>query len=570
MSTIANLLIRVGVDTNDAARNLSTFGGRAGAGLRKAFLPAIGVLTGLGLAAKAGFDEFKGSEQVIAQTNAVLRSTGGIANVTAGHVGDLAQALMRKSGVDDDVIQSGANVILTFTRIRNEVGKGNNIFDRATQAALDMSVALGQDMKSSSIQVGKALNDPLRGLTSLTRAGVQFTDAQKTQIKAMVDSGNTMGAQKIILRELETQFGGSAAAAGKTLAGQLRLAENTFKNLAASIVSAVMPAFLGFAGVVNSVLAVAQRHTTATKVVIGVIGGLAAAVVAANVAMRVWAAGVVIATAAKGAATAATKVWTAAQWALNAALRANPIGIVITLVAALAAGIIVAWRQSDTFRSIATAAFNAVRNAASAVVSWIKANWPLLLTILTGPIGLAVTAIVGHWGRVKGAVQAVKDAISTVVGAVASLKNSPALQAIDNTFGAVFGAVKSLINSVADAINNVIGKLQSAVSWANNLAGKVASVVGKVGSVVGKIPGFATGTNHAPGGLALVGERGPELVDLPRGSRVIPNNRIGSYLAQDRGGSGPTVHIDTMVVQDATDVDRVAARLGRQLMMAGA
>ena len=84
------------------------------------------------------------AQKVAAQTNAVLKSTGGRPSVTAKQVEKLAESLMLKSGVDDEVIQSGENVLLTFTNIRNEAGKGNDIFDQATKATLDLSVALGQ------------------------------------------------------------------------------------------------------------------------------------------------------------------------------------------------------------------------------------------------------------------------------------------------------------------------------------------------------------------------------------------------------------------------------------------
>jgi hypothetical protein len=97
--------------------------------------------------------------------------------------------------------------------VRNEVGKGNKIFDQATQIVVDMSTALGQDLKSSSIQVGKALNDPIKGVTALQRVGVSFTKQQKDQIKTLVDSGKTLDAQKLILRELGKEFGGAAEAA---------------------------------------------------------------------------------------------------------------------------------------------------------------------------------------------------------------------------------------------------------------------------------------------------------------------------------------------------------------------
>lgn len=153
----------------------------------------------------------------------------------------MSESLMKLSGIDDEAIQSGQNLLLTFTKIRNETGKGNNIFDQATLAMTNLSVAMGKDLSSSAILVGKALNDPVKGVGALSRAGVQFTASQKDTIKALVDSGNVMGAQKMILKELETQFGGSAKAAGQTLPGQLNILKETFRNVAAGLVTTFIP-----------------------------------------------------------------------------------------------------------------------------------------------------------------------------------------------------------------------------------------------------------------------------------------------------------------------------------------
>lgn len=182
---------------------------------------------------------FQESERVGKQTQAVLKSTGGAAKVTADQVADLAGRISGKVGVDDEAIQSGQNMLLTFTRIRNEAGKGNKIFDRTTAAMVDMSAATGQSMKSSAIQLGKALNDPIRGVASLTRVGVQFTDQQKDQIKAMVDSGNQLGAQKIILNEVNRQFSGSAAAQATSLDRLRVMAGNAAEWLGSKLVPAL-------------------------------------------------------------------------------------------------------------------------------------------------------------------------------------------------------------------------------------------------------------------------------------------------------------------------------------------
>jgi hypothetical protein len=193
------------------------------------------------------------AQKVMAQTGAVLKSTGSIANVTSGHITSMSESLMKLSGIDDEAIESGQNLLLTFTKIRNEAGAGNKIFDQATLAMTNLSVAMGKDLNSSAILVGKALNDPVKGVGALSRAGVQFTASQKDTIKALVDSGNVMGAQKMILKELETQFGGSAKAAGQTLPGQLNILKETFRNVAADLVTTFIPfisraanALLGF------------------------------------------------------------------------------------------------------------------------------------------------------------------------------------------------------------------------------------------------------------------------------------------------------------------------------------
>src|SRR5262245_34906374 len=191
---------------------------------------------------KVGIDEFTESTKVAAQTEAVIESTGKAAGVSAKHVDKLAESIMQKSGMDDEAIQSGENLLLTFTNIQNVAGKGNDIFDQTTKIMADMSVALGQDTKSSALQLGKALNNPVKGVTALQRVGVSFTDSQKAQIKALVDSGKTMDAQKLILRELNKEFGGSAEAAGKTLPGQLNILKQNFSNLAGQIVATLAPA----------------------------------------------------------------------------------------------------------------------------------------------------------------------------------------------------------------------------------------------------------------------------------------------------------------------------------------
>jgi acid phosphatase family membrane protein YuiD len=205
---------------NSAARSASHAEGsfhKAGASFRALGAIAAGaVVAGVGaagVALKILVGDAQDAEKANALTAAVLKSTGGAAKVSAAQVTALATAISEKTGIDDTAIQSNENLLLTFTNIHNEVGKGNKIFNRATMAVTDMSVALGEDTKNASIQLGKALNDPIKGITALSRVGVSFTAQQKDQIKTLVDSGHTLDAQKVILKELGKEFGGAAVAA---------------------------------------------------------------------------------------------------------------------------------------------------------------------------------------------------------------------------------------------------------------------------------------------------------------------------------------------------------------------
>jgi seryl-tRNA synthetase len=206
---------------------------------------AAAVGTTLAAGIRTGYQEMAEAQKVGAQTAAVIKSTGGAAGITRKQVEDLAGSLQGLTGVEDDAIQSGQNVLLTFTKISKET------FPQATRAALDLSVAFGKDMTSSSLMVGKALQDPIKGVSALTRAGVSFTQQQKDQIKAMVEAGKTADAQKLILAELNKQVGGSGAAFGKTLPGQIERAKRAWEDVTQELMTQLLPAFTDLVQFVN-------------------------------------------------------------------------------------------------------------------------------------------------------------------------------------------------------------------------------------------------------------------------------------------------------------------------------
>jgi phage-related protein len=210
------------IKTDESGVDTASAGKRAGEGYSKGFGASLkglaGVIGGVLVAGKAldfakqSVAEAREAQKVGAATTSIIKATGGAANLTASQVGSLASALSKKTAVDDEQIQAGANLLLTFKNVKRE-GEGlNDIFGRATKAGLDLAAAGFGSVEGNALQLGKALNDPIKGISALGRAGVTFTEGQKAQIKGFVESNDLLSAQKIILGEVEHQVGGTAEA----------------------------------------------------------------------------------------------------------------------------------------------------------------------------------------------------------------------------------------------------------------------------------------------------------------------------------------------------------------------
>lgn len=184
--------------------------------------------------AAAGIREAQETQQAMGQVNAALASMGPVAGRTADQLKRAADALELKSTFEaDEILRKITANMLTFGNVSGQA------FDRAQQAAVDLATRMGTDLQSAALLVGKALNDPTKGMTALGRAGIQFSSDQKQAIKAMVEGGNAAGAQAIILGELERQFKGSAAAAANT--DPLNQANKAWKQMAETVGQALLP-----------------------------------------------------------------------------------------------------------------------------------------------------------------------------------------------------------------------------------------------------------------------------------------------------------------------------------------
>jgi hypothetical protein len=172
---------------------------------------------------------FQVQETAEAKLDQTLKATGFAAGLTAEELKKMASELQEVTKFGDEATIGAQSLLLTFKDI------GGDVFPRALESILDVSEAMGQDLKTSTIQIGKALNDPVAGLAALSRVGIQFTDVQKDLIKGFQESGDISSAQGVILKELESQFGGVAKAAALTAEGVSVQLNNSFGDLLETI-----------------------------------------------------------------------------------------------------------------------------------------------------------------------------------------------------------------------------------------------------------------------------------------------------------------------------------------------
>lgn len=394
-----------------------------------------------GLAIKA----FGEGEQAAAQLDAVLRSTGGAAGVTRDAVLDFASAMQKVTLFDDESITNAQSLMLTFTNI------GSNVFPDATRAALDMSQAMGQDLKSSVIQIGKALNDPVEGLSALSRVGVTFTKQQEDQIKALVASGNAMEAQKMILAELNREFGGSAEAAGNTFVGSLVILKNRFGDLTETIGAQLVPDVQKVVGWLGSLIDRFDALSPEAKQTIINIGKVAAVI---------GALGPVVIGAGKAVSMIGTVI----------GILSGPIGLIGVVVG----GLFLAFQSN----------FLGIRDLLQPIIDNVVGGFQTLI----GVIGNFQNIIQGK--GIGEAIASIINAFMQMLGLVENDKMSPAAQEMGN------GIISAFLTVVTFIQNKVLPVLQSLANWFINDA--LPAVVGFVtGTVIPAIQSFFTFLGNA-------------------------------------------------------------------------
>lgn len=464
----------VGDTATKQARGVSKLGSALKSGLVIGGTAAAA--TGIKSAISSGIEY----QKVLKQTSVALTANGKASGQSLAALKARAAAVESLSGAtldENDVLKGQQNLLRAGIQ-------GEKAFGQAAQVTADIAAARGTSFDTASKLVQKALLRPEKAAGALARQGVVLTKTQTDQIKAFKKSGDTAGAQAVIMGALTDKYKGAAKAAGSDATAGFRTLADTIQDMARDLVVNLLPAVASFAKWVND-------NRTTVILIGGALAALAVGVLAVQAALAISAAVTATWSAAAGIATAA-------QWLWNAALTANPIGLIVLAVAALVAGVIWLALKTQFFQTIwagLTAAF-------TATFGWIKTNWPLLLAILSGPIGLAVLLITKNWDKIKAGVIVVKDLIvSQFTVLVGFIKGVPAKIAIAarGLFDGIRDAFKAAINWIIDKWNNLSFGLPAVDTHIKG--------IGKVGGFTldtPNIPRLSGGGTVMSGGLAYL------------------------------------------------------------------
>jgi len=456
----------------DASRAYKA-GGQIGTGIKRGAYIAAGGVAFLAAQLALGLDSLVKLESATAQTEAVIKSTGAVAGVSAVQVRKLAESYEAiNATVGDELIQNAENLLLTFTNVKSKA------FEPALAAALDMNQALGKgpDGLASTVQLlGKALNDPEKGLARLERATGKFDDQTREAIQTALKNNDVLGAQTIILGALEKKYGGSFAKAGGTTAGRVAKFTDSIEDLQRALATALLPTVSKVADKLSSFLSDPKVIAEVTKLGDGIASLFSDSNIAeggrilADVFDAAKAAAPVLGAAAR---TMATVVSTAVKAFTSLPKEIQALAIGGFAVNKLTGGL--------------------VTNIAGGIFGALKA-----MTVQAGVVNVTGGIVNGGGGLPGGGA-------APGVGAVAAGGAGAAVA----TAALVAGAVAVPLASIAVQLANL--KPVSEQTRPVTLAGKGASFTVAAPTVVAAIKGLAGPRGPATVTKGLVGPRGPQ------------------------------------------------------------
>lgn len=261
VASIPDVEIEVTADTTQATDAIDGLGQSAdgAAGNTASLTSALGGLDASGVAAAAGIGSASvgvvalgaglvtaiqsagEASGILAVTTQTIENMGSSSGVTIEGVQALATQLQQTAGVSDEATLAAAGLIARFGTLNNRVGEGNDIFDRTLLVGADVARVLGTDITSAAELLGKAVANPEVGVSRLARRFPQLTEEVQNNIVALQQSGDLLGAQRLLLDTLSGSVEGTAAAYGESLAGQIDITTESLGELAEAIGGALAP-----------------------------------------------------------------------------------------------------------------------------------------------------------------------------------------------------------------------------------------------------------------------------------------------------------------------------------------
>jgi hypothetical protein len=315
---------------------LETVGQRASFAIKKAAIPAalaVGALAAAGKQALAAGEEVNSANNRILQINTAMGLFGKETEDVTKRIVKLAEAQGTELGISNLTIKATQAKLLTFKNLAKSAKTVGGAFDRANKAALDMAAAGFGSAEGNAVQLGKALENPIKGIAALAKSGVTFTEQEKEKIKTLVESNKMLEAQDMVLKAIEAQVGGTA----KATADDTKRMQEGFAQFQQSlglgllpILEAVTPVLLGMANW-------AKENPGTFKVLAAAIGAIAISILA-----------------------------------INAAMALNPISAIAIGVVALIAGVVLAYKRFETFRNIVDTIFAGIKIGFGLVVDYLQ------------------------------------------------------------------------------------------------------------------------------------------------------------------------------------------------------
>lgn len=517
---------------------------KAGAASRRAFLPAVAVLGGLTLAAGKAVN-------AASDLNESQNKSQVVFGKSAKTVDDWAKTTAKGYGISRNAALGAAS---TFGDMFSQLGLGQEAAAKTSTRMVELAGDLGsfhnvdpsdvlQRMQAAFRGEYDSIQALIPGINAARVEQVALATTHKKSAKQLTALEKAQATQKILLDDSKNAAN-DAAETADSYAGRQRRLKAAQEDLAASMGQALLPAMETLTGLLQKVAALAAEHPAIFKALVAVLGVLAGVIIANNVALAVTA-------------------------IITGPLTLSILAIVAAVVALVAIAIIL-WKNWDKVTAALQAGWDRIKGAALGVLNWAKRNWPLIVAILTGPLGIAVLLITRNWQRIKDAFRSAWDFVRGIVAKIAAFFGK-----IPDAAKAAADRVKSVLGGMVDFLRGLISKVGGiASSIASAIKAPINAVIGAINAVqipaftlpsvdthlpgIGKVGGGTVGPwdlfpdipKLALGGIvtrptvAMVGEAGPEA--------VVP---------LDAFPSRPLVNVETLVVEEPMDLQRIAASL---------